>query len=160
MRSMSTTVWITTIGLTLLQLVMTTGCSAVPFRGGAQSQAAPPPLYRAAQGIAILAELNKSATATVINLNKMGKISDENTADVLGYTELVAQSCRSAALVIQDKTKSDIAKMKVVLALTQQASPPASLISKLNLGSGDMLSLSSIFNSMSLVLKTITSALA
>lgn len=155
---MNTAIWVSSIGLALLQLSLT-GCSSVPFKSGAPAQAGAPAIYRAAQGIAIIAELNKSVASTAINLNKLGKLSDENTADVLGYSELVAQSCRSAALVIQDKTKSDASKMKAVLALTQQVSVPATLSSKLSLGSSDMISLSSLLNSMNMAMKMVVGIL-
>lgn len=116
-----------------------------------------PAINHVARTVAVVAEINKGLTQTVIILNQNGKIKDDVTADILKYTGLVAQSCKST-VEIMTTAKTDQQKITAVLALMQQVSVPFPLLQKLNLSSPDMTALAALLNSLDLAARAVVSA--
>lgn len=101
------------------------------------------------KSLATLAELNKAATATAINLNRNKILTDDQTRQMLSYNSIVATAIRTAFSVM-DNTKDDRQKSVAVLALLKQLQLPANVQSILDTPGSDMAmaSLISITKSM------------
>lgn len=101
------------------------------------------------KSLATLAELNKAATATAINLNRSKILTDEQTRQILSYNAIVSSAVRTAFSVM-DNTKDDRQKSAAVLALLKQLQLPSNVQSILDTPGSDMAmaSLISITKSM------------
>lgn len=134
-------------------LIATTSCGArIP--GVAKTPAAPMTQSQqlqlsTAKSLATIAELNKAATATAINLNRQKILTDEQTRQILNYNSIVANAVRTA-FTIMDQTKDDHQKSVAVLALLKQLQLPSNVESIIDAPGADMAvaSLVSIIRSM------------
>lgn len=76
-----------------------TGCGNRPAPGTPAAPAAQTYEYRVTQGILLLSQANVSAAKMAVSLNARGTLTDDQTRNVLDYTDKIAIAAKSVAQI-------------------------------------------------------------
>ena len=93
-----------------------TGCGNRPAPATPAAPAAQTYEYRVTQGILVLSQANTAAAKMAVSLNARGTLSDDQTRNVLDYTDRIAIAAKSVAQ-IKDSGTSAIEKASAIRGL-------------------------------------------
>ena len=98
-----------------------TGCGNRPAPGTPAAPAAQTYEYRVTQGILVLSQANTAAAKMAVSLNARGTLTDDQTRNVLDYTDRIAMAAKSVAQIKDGATSATqkAAAIKSLLAVLQ-----------------------------------------
>lgn len=98
-----------------------TGCGNRPAPGTPAAPAAQTYEYRVTQGILLLSQANVSAAKMAVSLNARGTLTDDQTRNVLDYTDKIAIAAKSVAQIKDSGTAvgEKAAAIRSLLAVLQ-----------------------------------------